>query len=102
MAGGFVGDCYFYSQFNKKLKKQGGQITPGTLHTVVIKVRRDQVEAVMDGKVLITHKTDFKELGCDDWRELLDRNVLGIYCDDPTVFQTIQVVEITGTGKQSR
>jgi hypothetical protein len=79
-----------------------GLIQPNKTYTTTVQVRRDGVTGLLDGKVLLRHKTDFRDLTCDEWREMRDTTILGVACDDPTVFHYVQVVEITGKGKKLR
>jgi predicted Zn finger-like uncharacterized protein len=70
-----------------------------TAHTTVVQVRRDGVTVLLDGVVLVNHKTDFRDLVNDDkWFKIPNPKLLGLSCDEPTVFHYVQVVEITGAG----
>jgi hypothetical protein len=71
-------------------------------YTVTVQVRRDGVKALLDGKELLAHKTDFRDLTCDGYRDMPNKKFLALACDDPTVFHYVQVVEITGAGKPGR
>jgi hypothetical protein len=71
-------------------------------YTVTVQVRRDGVRALLDGKELLAHKTDFRDLTCDGYRDMPNKKFLAVACDDPTVFHYIQVVEIMGAGKPGR
>jgi hypothetical protein len=77
-------------------------IRPKTSHTTVVQVRRDGVKCYLDGVLICQHKTDFKDLLGDSWRETKDKSVLAVACGDATVFQAIQVVEVTGSGGRTR
>ena len=71
-------------------------------YTVTVQVRREGVKALLDGKELMDHKTDFRDLTCDSYRDMPNKKYLALACDDPTVFHYVQVVEITGAGKVAR
>ncbi len=88
----------------KNLKDDGlvMPLMPGKAYTTVVQVRRDGVKALVDGKVVMEHKTDFRDLSCDSYREIPDTKLLAVACDDPTVFHYVRLVEITGTGKKAR
>ena len=77
-------------------------LAPRTVFSTTVQVRRDGVTVLLDGVVLVEHKTNFKDLSSDDWRRLADASLLGVACDDPTVFHFVQVVEIAGAGKRTR
>ncbi len=68
-------------------------------HSAVAEVRRDGVKGIVDGKQLVAFKTNFKDLALTGFRDMRDKTVLGIGCDDPTVFTLIEVTEVTGNGK---
>jgi hypothetical protein len=71
-------------------------------YTVIVQVRRGKVTALLDGKVVLEHKTDFSELTADDYRDIPDKKRLAVGCDDPTVFHYVRVVEVSGRGKRMR
>jgi len=77
-------------------------IKPDTHYTTIVQVRRDGVRALVNGTVLLDHKTNFRDLGVDDWRAMPDTKLLGVACDDPTVFHYVRVVEISGKGAKVR
>ncbi len=81
---------------------RAGLVRVGTHHAVTVEVRRRSVKAIVDGKEIVNHGTDFRDLTCDNWRQLKDAKYLGIACDDPTVFHYLRVVEISGPGKAQR
>ena len=68
-------------------------------HSAVAEVRRDGVKGIVDGKPVVAFKTNFKDLALTGFRDMRDKTVLGIGCDDPTVFSLIEVTEVTGNGK---
>jgi hypothetical protein len=71
-------------------------------YTATAQIRKDRIRGILDGKVLVDHPTDFRDVGSDQWRNLRDASVLAVACDDPTVFHHVRVTEITGTGKKLR
>jgi hypothetical protein len=77
-------------------------IKTNTPYTAAVQVRRGGVTGLLNGKALITYKTDFANLVCDDWRKIRDTKHLAVACDDPTVFHYVRVVEITGSGRKTR
>jgi len=71
-------------------------------YTATAQIRKDRIRGILDGKVLVDHPTDFRDLGSDQWRHLRDASVLAVACDDPTVFHHVRVTEISGAGKKLR
>jgi hypothetical protein len=71
-----------------------------TAYTTVVEVRRDSIRCLLDGKEIV--KADPKDLAADAFRKLTDQRLLGVVCDDPTVFHYVRIVEISGPGKKIR
>jgi hypothetical protein len=72
------------------------------LHTTVVEVREATVRGLVDGKEMMKLETDFSDLSADRWRKIDDVRLLAVACDDPTVFTSVRVVEVTGKGKKIR
>ena len=79
-----------------------GLIKANTTHVTAVQVRQGGVKAFVDGKQLLEHRTDFRDLKSDNWRQMRNERLLGVACDDPATFHRIQIVEVTGNGKAAR
>jgi hypothetical protein len=77
-------------------------IQPNVQYTTTVQVRRDGVKGLLNGKVLVDRKGDYRDLRVDGWREMDNDRLLAIGCDDPTIFYRIWIVEVTGNGKAGR
>jgi predicted Zn finger-like uncharacterized protein len=74
-------------------------IMDNTPHTTIVQVRKEGLTVLLDGVELVNHKTDFRDLvNNDQWFKIPDPKLLGLACDEPTIFHYVQVVEITGAG----
>ena len=87
---------------NPTESKNPGAAQPNTRYTSVVKVRDDGVEAYIDGKLVARYRTNFADMKANNWRALKDKSLLGVGCDDPTVFYVVELKEITGQGKHVR
>ena len=72
-------------------------------YTATIQVRRDKVRGLINGKVFHEVARNDARLGAaTNWYGLRDYSHLAFCCDDPTVFESLYVVEVSGPGKVGR
>jgi hypothetical protein len=101
LGGGPGRDYGFASNPNK-----GGSyvelIKPNVKYQTTVQVRRGEVKGCLNGRVLISYKTNLGDLISDGWRDMKDKTVLAVACDDPTTFHAVQITEVTGQGTRVR
>jgi hypothetical protein len=72
----------------------------GQRHTSIVKVRKNTIEAWLDGNMIVRYDTTGEDLGAKDWK--IDAP-LGVGSQlSPTIFHTIELTEITGAGRPLR
>jgi serine/threonine protein kinase len=72
-------------------------------YTTSVRVRRDKVSGLLDGKVILEVARNDDRLGISTiWYSMKDTSCLGLACDDPTVFESAYVVEVSGRGTRTR
>jgi hypothetical protein len=77
---------------------KGAILSSGQRYTSVVKVRKDSVEAWLDGKLIKRHVTDGKDLSTDPyWDVKTDPLGLGAY-GSSTIFHKVEVVEMGAGG----
>jgi hypothetical protein len=73
----------------------------GRKHTSVVRVRRDSIEAWIDGKLVTSYKTDGSDLANRDWD--INGYALGLGSEvSSTIFHTVELVEVGGAERASR
>jgi hypothetical protein len=100
LVGAGDGAAYGFDGDDKQWGRSPGLVKANTACTTVVQVRRDGVRALVNGREL--GRADYRDLRCDGWRTIKDQTLLGLACDDPTVFHYVRVVEVTGDGKKTR
>jgi hypothetical protein len=75
---------------------------PDTKYTIVFKVRKSGVQAIINGKPAMDVKTDYSDLAVSDWHRIQQTKQIGLFCDDPTNFYGVEVTEVTGEGVKLR
>jgi len=87
---------------NPTLKTVQGLIRPNRKNTSTVKVRNDGVKGYVNGRLVVSYKTDFTDMQTTVWHRIRKTGQLAIFADDPTVFYEVKVIEITGKGKMLR
>jgi serine/threonine-protein kinase len=72
-------------------------VKPGARHTSLVRVRKDRVQAFVDGQLVVEHKTDYHDLSRqDDWSfRNNDKLGLGTW-NKPTRFHKVELIDKTG------
>ena len=71
----------------------------GRKHSCVIKVRKESISVLFDEISVLDYKTDFSDWSMDPAWSLHDNRALGVGSrGSPTIFHSIEVVEISGPG----
>jgi hypothetical protein len=66
----------------------------------IVRVRKDGVQAFLDGKLITEWKTDYSDLSMTDGWKLHRGDTIGLDSwKSPTVFYSAEIIEITGKGK---
>ena len=74
----------------------------GHSYTSILQVRKNGVQALLDGKVVSQWVTDFSDAAVHDILDLPNHEALGLSTRSPTAFSKIDVLERTGKGKALR
>ncbi|MCY3019922.1 MAG: SUMF1/EgtB/PvdO family nonheme iron enzyme, partial [Planctomycetota bacterium] len=73
----------------------------GRAYTAVVEVRNKRVKAYLDGKLITQWETDYHDLTCPVPRR--DATLVGLNTfKSPTLFQRVEVLEVTGKGTFTR
>ena len=82
---------------NPSKVKSKSVLETGKRHTSLIKVRKDSITTYLDGREILSYRTDYSEFtGVKD----ADSRGVGIGAwSSPTVFHVIEIIEVTGQGK---
>ena len=88
---------------NKTTVKKPPGIKDTHRYTSLVRVRKDGVEALLDGRVMTKWPTDYSDVESAPWWALRDKSLLGLGTgSSKTEFHTIEVKEVTGSGKMMR
>jgi hypothetical protein len=93
----------FGSDADKYVRKFPREIMQaGVKYVAVVSVRKDGVQATINGAAVAKIPTDFTDLNNNGWTRVDESEQIVIFCDDPTVFYQVQVTEVTGEGGMTR
>jgi len=85
---------------NKTTVQRPNGLKNGRRHTSFIKVRKDGCEAFLDSRSVSKWETDYADVSVQPWWLLRDKSLLGVGTGDSrTLFHSIEVKEVSGTGK---
>ena len=88
---------------NKTTVKKPPGIKDNHRYTSLVRVRKNGVEALLDGRVMTKWDTDYSDVESAPWWALRDKSLLGLGTgSSKTEFHTIEVKEVTGSGKMMR
>ena len=80
-----------------------GGLSNGQTYTSLVQVRKDGVKAFIDGKLVKEYKTSYEDLASHSMFRLRNESLLGIASfKGVTIFQKIELVEVSGKGKRLR
>ena len=96
------GACFGFFTNPYKQGQAADLIRADVVHTTVVEVREESVRGLVDGKEMMKLQTDYSDLSADRWRTINDVRLLAVACDDPTVFTSVRLVEVSGKGKKVR
>jgi hypothetical protein len=78
-------------------------LSNGRNYTLTIQVRRDAIRALLDDKLLTQWKTDYKDLSRYALWKMPDDKLCGLGANGAKVtFHSIELIEVSGTGKPIR
>lgn len=87
---------------NKTSKHKARWLNAGQYYVSLVKVRKTGVEAYLDGQLVTSLKTDYSNVGPDGNWPMPRMNAIGFGAlDDAVCFDSAEIVEITGDGKQA-
>ncbi len=88
---------------NKTTVQKPPGIKDNHRYTSLVRVRKNGVEALLDGRVITKWDTDFSDAVPSPFWALRDGHLLGVATGaSKTVFHTIEVKEVSGAGKFQR
>jgi len=86
---------------NPSIKK--GRLENGKRYASLIQVRKNGIKAYLDNTLLTEWKAEYKELGLNNLLKLRNEKYLGFGShNSPTIFYSVDVIEISGKGKKAR
>jgi len=98
------GTEYGFGGVQRTAGRIDGLIKTNTKYETTVQVRRGGVVGCINGRILASHQTNYNDLrnAHEDWRDMKDKTVLAVACDDPTTFHVIRITEVTGQGTRIR
>jgi hypothetical protein len=100
--------CGFASVDNKNFsnnqtsKTATAWISDDRPHVSLVKVRRDSIEAYLDGTLISSLKTDYKNIKLSEVFKLKRSDTIGLSMGNAITVRSIDVIEMSGPGKSAR
>ncbi len=92
-------------QFGKRSpanREYPGAAQPNKKYRALVQVRKNSVKLLVNAKLLASYEGDFSLLKSVSWHDLKDGHQFAVFCDDPTTFESMELLEISGPGKKLR
>ncbi|MGA2496686.1 MAG: hypothetical protein ABSH20_03035 [Tepidisphaeraceae bacterium] len=87
---------------NPTMKRTGAWLANDQRYTLVIRVRNDGAETLLDDKVITSVKTNYADMSLHGDLALRRPDVIGLRAVSPTRVESAEVIEVSGEGKKLR
>ncbi|MBP7936885.1 MAG: hypothetical protein KA354_19765 [Phycisphaerae bacterium] len=87
---------------NRTTRKSNAWLVNDQRYTLVIKVRNDGAQALLDDKPIASINTNYDDVGMPGPLNLSRADVIGLVAGSPCRVESAQVIEVTGVGKKLR
>ncbi len=82
---------------------KGQLLTNKAWHTSIVQVRNSGVTTLLDGKMIAKVSGNFEKLSISSHWKLRDVSLLGLaHSKNVVEYSTVELIEISGTGKKTR
>lgn len=87
---------------NPTNREYPGVAQPNQMYKAVAQVRKGSVKLLINDKLVASYEGDFSALKTGAFHDLKNGEQFAVFCDDPTTFRSIELVEVNGEGKPLR